>query len=42
MIGLYSDETYGARMDYDDRDDDKNAPSGSGSDDLIFDLITLP
>ena len=50
MLGLCSDETYGAMKNYDDgdddgnedRNDDDNAASGSGSDGLVFDPITTP
>ena len=50
MLGLCCNETYGAKTNYDDGDKDGNkdrnddgiAPSVSGSNGLIFNLITMP
>ena len=50
MLGLCCDETYGAMTNYDDGDKDGNkdrnddgiAASVSGSNGLVFNLITMP
>ena len=49
-LGLFCNKTYGAMTNYDDgdedgnkhRNDNKNVASGSGSNVLIFDQITMP